>query len=706
MENKIISIDITSDTHGEIKENAGVMWEHNATSLKLNLAPECVGDYKYYIEYSSITGKNVRTEYLTLDTETNTILYDIPVEMTSLGSVECYFNIITVDEDGNTVQVVKPRKFCLSFDYSPDTDNTIAEAHDFSINSLLEAIEAGTFKGDKGDKGEPFKYEDFTEEQLASLKGEKGESVIVEQKVIDPVQLDGAVVENFYNPDTADIVEGKFINPVDNGREASNASLMYFKVKLYSGKKYRININTTYSVAVFDTGKVGGKFLYGQLIGNTKAFEIPEMTDKIITAYISCLITQYNNTKGNVIIVEGEDLPTGNEKYKISFPWLSVPENKVEDDEETETTQTFSAYSVDEVKLKQKMPPYLFDGIECNNYFDVEYMIANSTEDSRNKKYANTPYIYLPSGTYTINECYSYTLMSKDGEKGETVRAKTFTITEEYPYISFMILCMVSGVYDVNYLRKISVQKGESATANVPSTYKFNEKFNLKGSVKYYPTHWQGKKYVAIGDSITFGYNPKDESEGISSGGQMAYPYSRIVAENLNMERFNAGESGANVRCVLGLVDGYDNQVQQAIDFNADLVTVMIGVNDSSAAGTSKYVPLGTVDDVYDESNITFYSGLSEIVSRIQTALPNATIILLSSPKNNATLNQTKQNYFKAVKDVAEKYDVLFCDIHNGCGFNTNNPTVVRNFVLTDVHPNHRAHKVIGSRLTGFIASH
>lgn len=30
-------------------------------------------------------------------------------------------------------------------------------------------------KGDKGDKGEPFKYSDFTQEQLAALKGEKGE---------------------------------------------------------------------------------------------------------------------------------------------------------------------------------------------------------------------------------------------------------------------------------------------------------------------------------------------------------------------------------------------------------------------------------------------------------------------------------------------------------------------------------------------------
>ena len=524
-----------------------------------------------------------------------------------------------------------------------------------------------------------------------------------EKELVDPISIKGAEVENFYNPDEAYLVEGKYISYID-AYSIDGETYVYFKVKLFSGKSYRTNIGNIYSVVVTDNGKVaneGGIKLYGINVGSAMAFTIPEMSDKIVTAFISCTTTQYNKVKDKIAVVEGEAAPTGNEAYKISFPWLST-----EDDEDEEAVQVLSAYSVDEVKLKQKMPPYLFDGIECNNYFDVEYMIANSTEDSRNKKYANTPYIYLPSGTYTINECYSYTLMSKDGEKGETVSAKTFTITEEYPYISFMILCQVGGVYDVNYLRKISVQKGESATANVPSTYKFNEKFNLKGSVKYYPTHWQGKKYVAIGDSITFGYNPKDESEGISSGGQMAYPYSRIVAENLNMERFNAGESGANVSCVLGLVDGYDNQVQQAIDFNADLVTVMIGVNDSSAAGTSRYVPLGTVDDVYDESNITFCSGLSEIVSRIQTALPNATIILLSSPKNNATLNQTKQNYFKAVKDVAEKYDVLFCDIHNGCGFNTNNPTVVRNFVLTDVHPNHRAHKVIGSRLTGFIASH
>ncbi len=151
MENKIISIDITPDIQGEINENAGVMWEHNATTLKFNIAPDYIGDYRYYIEYRSLIGTKVRTQYLALDTETNTITYNIPVTMTCLKGVECYFNIISIDGDGNTVQVVKPRKFCLTFEYSPDTDNSIARENDFSINALLEAIRLGTFKGEKGD---------------------------------------------------------------------------------------------------------------------------------------------------------------------------------------------------------------------------------------------------------------------------------------------------------------------------------------------------------------------------------------------------------------------------------------------------------------------------------------------------------------------------------------------------------------------------
>lgn len=164
MHHKFISIDITPNSDSAFTANGGVMWEHNATSLKFTIAPELVGDYRYYIEYRSLMGTKVRTEYLELSTEDNTVIYDIPVSMSSLKGVECYFNIVSIDGDGNTVQIIKPKKFCLTFDYSPDTDNYLSKVNDFSINALLEAIRLGTFKGEKGEKGD------------VGEKGEKGDT--------------------------------------------------------------------------------------------------------------------------------------------------------------------------------------------------------------------------------------------------------------------------------------------------------------------------------------------------------------------------------------------------------------------------------------------------------------------------------------------------------------------------------------------------
>ena len=37
MEKRIISIDISPDTQSEYSENAGVMWEHNATELQFKI---------------------------------------------------------------------------------------------------------------------------------------------------------------------------------------------------------------------------------------------------------------------------------------------------------------------------------------------------------------------------------------------------------------------------------------------------------------------------------------------------------------------------------------------------------------------------------------------------------------------------------------------------------------------------------------------
>ena len=163
METKIISIDISPESTETPTENAGVMWEHNATQLVFNIDNAYISDYRYYLEYRSLLGTKVRTEYLELNTETKTVTYNIPITMSSLKVVECYFNIVSIDGDGNTVQVIKPHKFCLQFDYSPDTDNSLAKVNDFSVNALLEAIRLGTFKGDKGEKGD------------TGVKGDKGD---------------------------------------------------------------------------------------------------------------------------------------------------------------------------------------------------------------------------------------------------------------------------------------------------------------------------------------------------------------------------------------------------------------------------------------------------------------------------------------------------------------------------------------------------
>lgn len=168
MERKIIDIEISPETLDEsLAENAGVMWEHNATRLVFHIDSRYAGDYSYYIEYRSLIGSRVRTQNLAFNEADNTVVYDIPVEMSSLMGVECFFNIVSVDEDGMTTQVIKPKKFCLDFTSSPDTDNTISRENDFSVNALLEAIRNNTFKGEKGDKGDAYSLTDNDRAEIA-----------------------------------------------------------------------------------------------------------------------------------------------------------------------------------------------------------------------------------------------------------------------------------------------------------------------------------------------------------------------------------------------------------------------------------------------------------------------------------------------------------------------------------------------------------
>ncbi len=257
MNQKIISIEITPENESVITENGGVMWEHNASVLKFIIAADYVGDYRYYLEYRSLMGTKTRTDYLELNLEDNTITYSIPATMTSLKGVECYFNIVKIDEDGNTIQVIKPKKFGLTFDYSPETDKSLCKEYDFSINSLLEAIRQGTFKGDRGEKGEKGDKGDkgetggISEEQANNnfsnaLKGyAEGETVVIDD--ISPIEHKTAVRVHGKNLFSGELLGGYFN---DNYFDLLAANPSVFKsIKLFlKAGTYTISFGTAVNV--------------------------------------------------------------------------------------------------------------------------------------------------------------------------------------------------------------------------------------------------------------------------------------------------------------------------------------------------------------------------------------------------------------------------------------------------------------------------
>ena len=85
---------------------------------------------------------------------------------------------------------VKPRPMPPNYVYTPTEKLTLeglAQRVDDAVADMIRRAESGEFDGhtpvkgidyfdgEKGDKGDPFRYEDFTPEQLASLKGDKGD---------------------------------------------------------------------------------------------------------------------------------------------------------------------------------------------------------------------------------------------------------------------------------------------------------------------------------------------------------------------------------------------------------------------------------------------------------------------------------------------------------------------------------------------------
>ena len=123
-------------------------------------------------------------------------------------------------------------------------------------------------------------------------------------------------------------------------------------------------------------------------------------------------------------------------------------------------------------------------------------------------------------------------------------------------------------------------------------------------------TRWQGKKWNAMGDSITAD----------------AYSYWRKISQNLGFATArNYGIGGTSLAYRTGdgtplYVDNYMAKRYTAMDDDADLVTVAGGTNDF------KQVPLGTYGDTTDS---TVYGALHVLLTGLVDKYPTATIAFI-----------------------------------------------------------------------------
>lgn len=241
------------------------------------------------------------------------------------------------------------------------------------------------------------------------------------------------------------------------------------------------------------------------------------------------------------------------------------------------------------------------------------------------------------------------------------------------------------------------------------------------GEVSTKPKEHGTLKYCALGDSITYGFIPRN-AEGYP--GQLK-SYARLTAEKLGTNFLNYGISGSTVANKENAMSVRYTEMPS----DADIITVMGGTNDQWRG-----VPLGTMSD---RSINTFYGALHVLYQGLYTKyIANAEysvgakkkIIVLTPLKkldpNKSSLENTIENnsdilmpmddFVKAVKEVAAFYSFPVLDFYNLSGINPHlNRTVIGTesgytgnynpYIVDGTHPTAEGHEMMADLLVGFI---
>ena len=545
--------------------------------------------------------------------------------------------------------------------------------------ALAEAKASGEFKGDPGDKGESFTYEDFTPEQLESLKGKDGDDGYTPQKGID--YFDGEKGDPFtyedFTPEQLESLKGDpYILTEADKAEIKDAVLA--------------DVPTKTSQLENDSGFI-------------TAEDIPEIPESDFSQFIEETVSSVNlyapTTEGftNNAMITSNGTPTVNETtYKSYFVTPDIP---VVGGKTYTVKPTPWAASV---QAKNRARAY--DG----NGTPLEVMTFTDNADGSST-------FTVPTGAETIKLTIWKTSF---GSTSNSIDILIENFNKSFMFVEGTTAPEVYEPYGKGGYRLKDIEIPEKSVSL--------SKVDNKDLPIFAPL--AGKKIANFGDSI-FGNArpPEDVSTHLAKrtgaevlncafgGCRMSqhvghwdafsmYRLAYAIANNdysLQDEALNYDDRTSYAEEPLALI--------KATDFSTvDILTIGYGTNDFTGNNT-----LDNSENPLDTSTVC--GALRYSIEQLLTAYPNLRIVILSltyrfwaddnnvyTEDSNSRANgkgDTILNYNAKLKEVAEEYNLPFIDNYNiGIGkFNRS-----QYFSATDgTHHQIEGRKLIAERLAG-----
>ncbi len=205
-----------------------------------------------------------------------------------------------------------------------------------------------------------------------------------------------------------------------------------------------------------------------------------------------------------------------------------------------------------------------------------------------------------------------------------------------------------------------------------------------------------GKKWLAVGDSITVGLNATKS-------------YADVLAERYSATLTKHATSGAWISAGTGTI-AIPNILSQTYtslpdSANFDFITIAAGTNDRINGVDGN---LGTPDD---RTTATYYGAWHTLCAGLKSKYPNARMLVISqTPRSGLRSNPNNptdlDKKFKAIKDVCDYYSIPVWAGHENFGFHPDDNATFKSTYMPDgLHPSDAGHIWYANRLEQAILS-